>query len=62
MANNDDRIKELKELIKSLPQGNITYKTIRGARRMYLGGKYIKAVNENETLELVDKRKMQKMN
>ena len=57
MANNDDRIKELKELIKSLPQGNITYKTIRGARRMYLGGKYIKAVNENETLELVDKRK-----
>ncbi|MCR5233884.1 MAG: AAA family ATPase [Lachnospiraceae bacterium] len=57
MSNRDDRIKELKEIIANLPQGNITYKTIRGAKRMYLNGRYVRAANEVETLELIDRRK-----
>lgn len=57
MPDREDRITQLKEIISKLPQGNITYKTIRGSKRMYLNGKYIKAANEIETLELIDKRK-----
>lgn len=57
MPDREDRITQLKEIISKLPQGNITYKTIRGSKRMYLNGKYVKAANEIETLELIDKRK-----
>ena len=46
MVGRNDRIRELKEMISSLPQGNITYKTIRGAKRMYLNGRYVRAANE----------------
>ena len=55
----DEREKQLerieKELMK-LPEGNITYKNIRGAKRMYLKGKYIKGADEAKTLALVARR------
>ena len=53
------------EQISVLPKGNITYKTIRGCRRMYLqwteNGKkqsrYIRAEDEKKVLDLVSRRK-----
>ena len=52
----DIKIEKLRKELETLPKGNITYKTIRGAKRMYLYGKYIKAANEAKTLALVDRR------
>ena len=52
-----DRSRE--ELIReldSLPKGNITYKNIRGAKRMYLGGKYIKAADELTIMSQIERR------
>ena len=53
------------EQISALPRGNITYKTIRGCRRMYLqwteNGKkqsrYVRAEDEKKVLDLVSGRK-----
>ena len=56
---------EIIEQIGKLPKGNITYKTIRGSRRMYLqwteNGKkqsrYVRAGDERKVLDLVSRRK-----
>lgn len=61
-----NEIERIQEEIDRLPKGNITYKTIRGRRRMYLqwtenGAKksmYIKAADEQITTGLIAKRKM----
>lgn len=60
----EKRIRQLEIEIESLPQGKITYKTIRGAKRMYLRWnengirkeKYIKATDEAAVLQAVEKR------
>ncbi|MBR1451680.1 MAG: AAA family ATPase [Lachnospiraceae bacterium] len=57
--------KSIAEQLSHLPKGNITYKTIRGARRMYLqwseGGKkkskYVRKEDEPTVIELVGKRR-----
>ncbi len=57
--------KNIAEQLSHLPKGNITYKTIRGARRMYLqwseGGKkkskYVRKEDEPTVIELVGKRR-----
>lgn len=57
--------KSIAEQLSHLPKGNITYKTIRGARRMYLqwseGGKkkskYVRREDEPTVIELVGKRR-----
>lgn len=62
MANKRESILEQ---ISVLPKGNITYKTIRGCRRMYLqwteNGKkqsrYVRAEDEKKVLDLVSRRK-----
>ncbi len=62
---NGPREKELRQQIENLPKGNITYKTIRGMRRMYLQwteeGKrksvYVKAEDEQSTVQMVLRRK-----
>ena len=54
----------IRKQISDLPKGNITYKTIRGARRMYLQwnedgkkqSRYIRACDERKTEEQVAKR------
>ncbi len=56
MDEKERKIEKLRKELETLPKGNITYKTIRGAKRMYLYGKYIKAANEAKTLALVDRR------
>lgn len=63
--NTEKQMQQLKEEIAGLLQGNITYRTIRGARRMYLRWnengarreKYIRASDEAATLQAVQKRK-----
>ncbi len=65
MADNSRAKNELEKKIALLPKGTITYKIIRGKRRMYLQwsedgqrkSKYIKAENEREVLEAVKYRK-----
>ncbi len=62
MAN---KIESIIEQISILPKGNITYKTIRGARRMYLqwteNGKkhsrYVRAEDEKTVFDQVSRRK-----
>ena len=58
-------IEEIKNEIANLPPGNVSYKTIRGSKRMYLqwseGGKklskYVKKEDEATVFERVNKRK-----
>lgn len=57
MGLNDKRLVDIEEELKSLPQGNVTYKNIRGAKRMYLKGKYIKGSEEKKILSQVARRK-----
>ena len=62
---NERTLKQIEAEIEALPKGNITYKTIRGKRRMYLqwtenGSKksvYIKAADEERVAAGVDRRK-----
>ncbi len=61
MAEMEKRINALIKELETLPKGNITYKTIRGAKRMYLDGKYVKAVDEVDALARVDRRNKIKM-
>lgn len=56
MVETDPKIIQLQSEIKKLPKGNITYKTIRGAKRMYINGRYVKAADELKIMSLVEKR------
>ena len=58
-------IEEIEKTIAALPKGNITYKTIRGIKRMYLQwsvdgkkkSRYVKKEDEASIIDLVEKRK-----
>ncbi len=56
MSEIEKRIYDLRRELETLPKGNITYKNIRGAKRMYLDGKYVKAIDEVDALARVDRR------
>ena len=56
MSEIEKKIDDLRKELETLPKGNISYKNIRGAKRMYLDGKYVKAANEVEALARVDRR------
>jgi len=66
MKNTDDYISYIKKQIELLPKGNITYKTIRGVKRMYLQwyedglkkSRYIKGADEADIREGVTRRKL----
>ncbi len=66
MKNTDDYISYIKKQIELLPKGNITYKTIRGIKRMYLQwyedglkkSRYIKGADEADIREGVTRRKL----
>lgn len=65
MKNNDERIREILQIIASLPKGNISFKKIKGKEQPYLqwteNGKrysrYIKTSVREETLRAVEYRK-----
>ncbi len=57
MADRGIRLKEIEAELKKLPEGNVTYKNIRGAKRMYFCGKYVKAADEADVILQVSKRK-----
>ena len=56
MAEIKKQIDDLRKELETLPKGNITYKNIRGAKRMYLDGKYVKAADEVDAIARVDRR------
>ncbi|WP_029231730.1 AAA family ATPase [Butyrivibrio sp. VCB2006] len=66
MAVTRDDIEKIYSEIGELPKGNITYKTIRGKRRMYLQwtedgtkkSRYVKAAEEGLIIGAIAKRKM----
>ena len=65
MDNKNTQISQLKNEINKLPKGNITYKIIRGKRRMYLQwyedgatkSSYVKKADEENIKALVNRRK-----
>ncbi len=65
MRSGQEDVKRIEEQIRILPKGNIVYRTIRGARRMYLQwseegkrkSKYVKKEDESSVIQLVEKRK-----
>lgn len=57
MLENEKRLAEIEKELGQLPEGNITYKNIRGAKRMYFKGKYIKSSDESVVITRVERRK-----